>query len=370
MTRRAKVLSAVLILVAVTVLSAALVLSHDSPCGAAPEVPANTPAMQAAVHRCYGPPDVVKLEQLPKPTPGDNGVLVKVRAASVNPLDWHSIRGNPYIMRMQTGIGRPEDVLLGVDFAGTVEAVGKSVTRFKPGDEVFGGRDGALDEYVVVREQGALALKPANMTFAQAAAVPVAALTALQALRDQGKVQPGQKILINGASGGVGTFAVQIARSYGADVTGVASTRNVELVQSLGANHVVDYTRADYTKGPQRYDLIIDLVGNRSVQENRRVLKSDGTYVGIGGGGVEDGGFLGPLIGALKVAIVSKFVSQKLEFFLADLNKDDLALLANLMQSGKVTPVIDRSYKLSEVVAAVRYLEQGHARGKVIITTE
>lgn len=370
MTRRARVLSAVLILVVVAFLSLALVLSHDSPCGAAPGVPANTPAMQAIVHRCYGPPEVLRLEELPKPVPGDNGVLVKVHAASVNPLDWHSIRGNPYIMRAQMGIGAPADILLGVDFAGTVEAVGKSVTRFKPGDDVFGGRDGAIAEYVLVREQGAIALKPANMTFAQAAAVPVAALTALQALRDKGKLQPGEKVLINGASGGVGTFAVQIARSLGGDVTGVASTRNVELVKSLGANQVVDYTRTDYTEGTQRYDLIVDLVGNRSVGENRRVLKPDGTYIGIGGGGPEEGGFLGPLVGAIKLVLVSRFVSQKLEFFIADLNKDDLAIMADLMQSGKVIPVIDRSYELGETVAAVRYLEQGHARGKVIITTE
>ena len=370
MTRRAKVLSAVLILVAVTLLSFALVLSHDSPCGAGPGVSANTPAMKAVVHRCYGPPEVLRLEELPKPVPGDNGVLVKVHAASINPLDWHSIRGNPYIMRLQMGIGTPEDVLLGVDFAGTVEAVGKSVTRFKPGDEVFGGRDGAIAEYVLVREQGAIAPKPANMTFAQAAAVPVAAITALQALRDKGNLQPGQKVLINGASGGVGTFAVQIARSYGADVTGVASGRNEELVKALGANQFVDYTRTDYTEGPQRYDLIVDLVGNRSVRENRRVLKPNGVYLGIGGGGPEEGGLLGPMVGAIKLLVVSHFVSQKLEFFIADLNKDDLAIMADLMQSGKVTPVIDRSYKLSETVAAVRYIEQGHARGKVIITTE
>jgi NADPH:quinone reductase-like Zn-dependent oxidoreductase len=370
MTRRAKVLSAVLVLVAVAVVSFDLVMSHDSPCGVAPRIPANTPAMKAVVHRCYGTPDVVKLEEVAKPVPGPRGVLVKVHAASVNPLDWHTLRGNPYIMRMGMGLGSPEDVRLGVDFAGTVEAVGKDVTRFKPGDEVFGGRDGALAEYVMVRENGALALKPSNLTFEQAAAVPVAALTALQALRDKGRIQPGQKVLINGASGGVGTFAVQIAKSYGADVTGVTSTRNVGLVQSLGANRVVDYTHEDYASGPQRYDLILDLVGNRSVSENRRVLKPDGIYIGIGGGGPEEGGLLGPMIGALKMVVTAPFVSQKLEFFVADLSKEDLAFVAGLIQAGKMAPVIDKQYQLSDAAAAVRYLEQGHARGKIIVTMD
>jgi NADPH:quinone reductase-like Zn-dependent oxidoreductase len=370
MTRRAKVLSAVLIVVAVAFLSLALLLSHDAPCGAAQGVPANTPAMRAVVHRCYGPPDVLRLEEIAKPTPGAHGVLIKVHAAALNPLDWHSLRGNPYIMRADMGFGVPKDERLGVDFAGTVEAVGKDVTRFKPGDEVFGGANGALAEYVIVREKGSLALKPANLTFEQAAAAPVAALTALQALRDKGRVQPGQKVLINGASGGVGTFAVQIARSYGADVTGVTSTRNMELVRSLGADRVIDYTHEDFATGPQRYDLIVDLVGNRSVQDNRRALQPNGTYIGIGGGGVAEGGFLGPLIGALKVSIMAHFVSQKLEFFLADLNQSDLAVVANLMQSGKVTAVIDRRYKFGEVADALRYLEQGHARGKVVVTLE
>jgi NADPH:quinone reductase-like Zn-dependent oxidoreductase len=370
MTRRSKVLSVVLGLLAVTVLSAAVIVSHDSPCGSAPALAANTTAMKAVVHRCYGAPDVVKVESLAKPTPGDYGVLVKVQAASVNPLDWHLLRGDPYFMRMGSGLGAPKDFRMGVDFAGTVEAVGRKVTRFKPGDAVFGGRDGALAEYVTVYQDAAIALKPANVTFEQAAAAPVAALTALQALRDKGKIQAGQKVLINGASGGVGTFAVQIARVYGADVTGVTSTHNVELVRSIGANEVIDYTHEDYTKGSQRYDLIVDLVGNHPVGDNRRALKPEGIYVGIGGGGVDDGGFLGPMVGALKLMAVAPFVSQKLEFFVADLNKDDLARVADLMQSGKVVPVIDKRYALSDSAEALRYLEHGHARGKVVVTLE
>jgi NADPH:quinone reductase-like Zn-dependent oxidoreductase len=370
MTRRSKVLSVVLLVPAVTVLSAALIVSHDSPCGSAPALAANTPAMKAVVHRCYGAPDVVKVESLAKPTPGDYGVLVKVQAASVNPLDWHLLRGDPYFMRMGSGLGAPKDFQLGVDFAGTVEAVGGKVTRFKPGDAVFGGRDGALAEYVTVFQDAGVVLKPANVTFEQAAAAPVAALTALQALRDKGKIQAGQKVLINGASGGVGTFAVQIARSYGADVTGVTSTHNIELVRSLGANQVIDYTHEDFTKGSQRYDLIVDLVGNHSLGDNRRALKPNGIYVGLGGGGVDDGGFLGPMVPVLKLMAVAPFVSQKLEFFVADLNKQDLAQVADLMRSGKVVSVIDKRYKLSESAEAIRYVERGHARGKVVVTLE
>jgi NADPH:quinone reductase-like Zn-dependent oxidoreductase len=371
MTRRAKVLSVVSIVLAVVLLTAAVLLSHDSPCAASPPLPANTAAMKAAVHRCYGPPDVVRIESMAKPAPGDKGILVKVHAASVNPLDWHMIRGNPYFMRMMgLGLGSPQDVGVGVDFAGTVEAVGKSETLFKPGDAVFGGWGGTLAEYLSLSEDAALALKPPNMTFEQAASAPVAALTALQAFRDKGKLQAGQKVLINGASGGVGTFAVQIAKSYGADVTGVTSTRNVELVRSLGAQHVIDYTHEDYTTGPQRYDLLLDLVGSHSFLENRRVLQPKGIYIGVGGGSPEEGGFLGPMTSALKLVVLSPFVSQKGEFFVASLNKEDLTQVASLMQAGTVTPVIDKRYPLDETVAALRYLERGHARGKIIVTMD
>jgi NADPH:quinone reductase-like Zn-dependent oxidoreductase len=327
--------------------------------------------MKAVVYCDYGVPNL-KLQEIEKPSPADDQLLVRVRAASVNPLDWHYIEGTPYFMRaMGVGMRKPKDTRLGVDFAGTVEAVGKNVTKFKPGDEVFGGRTGAFADYVCVRESRAVALKPANISFEQAASVPIAAITALQGVRDKGKVQLGQKVLINGASGGVGTFAVQIAKSYGADVTGVCSTRNLDMVRSLGADHVIDYTKEDFTKGDQRYDVILDNVANRSLSECRRVLKPNGIYVLIGGGGANEGRWLGPgMTHALKAMFLSKFVSQKMGMMLAELNHDDLAFLAELMQSGKVTPVIDRTYKLSDLADAIRYLEQGHARGKVVIAVE
>jgi NADPH:quinone reductase-like Zn-dependent oxidoreductase len=370
MSRSRKVLGGILILALVGLSVLALLLRHDSPCGVAPALAPGTQTMQAIVYRCYGPPEVVKLEQIAKPVPPDDRVLVRVRAASVNPLDWHYLRGNPYIMRLGVGMGKPEDIRLGVDFAGTVEAVGKDVKRFKPGDEVFGGADGSFAEYVTVRENRAIALKPANLTFEQAAALPVAAITALQALRDQGKLQPGQKVLINGASGGVGTFAVQIAKALGADVTGVSSTKNLSLVRGIGADSVIDYTKEDFTKSAQRYDLVLDCVGNRALLDFTHVLKPHGRYVGIGGGGPADGGFIGPLFGPLKQLLLSPFVSPKLVFFEADLNPKDLGVLADYAQSGKLTPVIDRRFKLAETAEAIRYLEQGHARGKVIVLVE
>ena len=323
--------------------------------------------MKAIVYCEYGSPDVLKLEDIEKPTPGDDQVLVRVRAASVNPLDWHYIRGTPYFMRLGAGLRKPKVTRLGVDFAGTVEAIGRSVKRFQPGDEVFGGRTGAFAEYVSVREDRAVVLKPANLTFEQAASVPIAAITALQALRDKGKIQPGQKVLINGASGGVGTFAVQIAKSFGAEVTGVCSTRNVDMVRSIGADQVIDYTKEDFTKSAQRYDLIIDNVGNRSLLECRRVLNPKGKYIMIGG---PTGRWIDPLPRVLNALVLSRFVSQDIGMFLAELNREDLTILRDLMQAGKVKPVIDRQYRLSDVPEAIRYLEQGHARGKVVITVE
>jgi NADPH:quinone reductase-like Zn-dependent oxidoreductase len=332
---------------------------------------APTNPMKAIVYCDYGVPNL-KFQEIEKPTPADDQLLVKVRAASVNPLDWHFVEGTPYVMRaMGVGLRKPKDTRLGVDFAGTVEAVGKNVTRFKPGDEVFGGRTGSFADYVCVREARAVALKPANITFEQAASVPIAAITALQGLRDKGKVKSGQKVLINGASGGVGTFAVQIAKSMGADVTGVCSTRNLDMVRSLGADHVIDYTKEDFTKGDQRYDVILDNVANRSLSECRRVLNPDGKYVLIGGGGVKESRWLGPgFTHAFKAMVLSKFVSQKMGMMLAELNQKDLTALADLMQSGKIIPVIDRTYKLSELPQAIQYLEQGHARGKVIIAVD
>jgi NADPH:quinone reductase-like Zn-dependent oxidoreductase len=364
---RYKVLNGILIVLAVGVVAAGMVVSHASPCGEAPPLTGDAPRMKAIVARCYGPPDVLKLAEVERPTPKDNELLVKVRAASVNPLDWHMMRGSPYIMRLDAGIGTPKDDRMGVDFAGVVEAVGKDVKQFKVGDEVFGGRDGAFAEYVRVREEGAVVLKPSNITFEQAAAVPIAGLTALQALSDEGHLQRGQKVLINGASGGVGTFAVQIAKSMGAEVTGVCSTRNVEMVKKLGADHVIDYTKENYTDAAVQYDLIVDTVGSQSLLANRRVLKPDGIFVIVGG---PKGDWLGPLVSPIKAMAVSPFVKQKMGFFIAGMDQKDLNTLRGLMQSGAVTPVIDRAYPLNQTAEAVAYLEDGHARGKVVITME
>jgi NADPH:quinone reductase-like Zn-dependent oxidoreductase len=338
----------------------------DNSCG---EGPGTSGARMKAVVYCeYGSPDVLKIENVEKPVPGDGQVLVRVRAAGVNPLDWHYLRGTPYLVRLDSGLRKPEVTRLGVDYAGTVEAIGNNVTRFKPGDEVFGGRNGAFAEYVTAREDRAIALKPANISFEQAAAVPIAAVTALQGLRDKGHLRPGQKVLINGASGGVGTFAVQIAKSFGAEVTGVCSTRNVEMVRSIGADKVVDYTREDFTDGTERYDLILDNVGNHSLQEIRRVLAPEGILVMIGGS--SDGNWIGPLLGPIKALLLSPFVGQTFSMMLAQLNQEDLSVLSDLMQTGTVTPVIDRRYTLQETPDAIRYIEEGHARGKVVITMD
>jgi NADPH:quinone reductase-like Zn-dependent oxidoreductase len=325
--------------------------------------------MKAITHCEYGGPEVLKVEEIEKPVPNDNQVLVKVRANSLNPLDL-TIRG-PLLLRPLFGLRKPKDTRLGVDYSGTVEAVGKNVTNFKPGDEVFGGKNGAIAEYVCVLADRAVVLKPANMTFEQAAAVPVAAITALQGLRDKGKIQSGQRVLINGASGGVGTFAVQIAKSFGTEVTGVCSTHNVDLVRSTGADHVIDYTKEDFTNGAQRYDLIFDLIGNHSFSERRRVLNPNGICVmaGVGGAGWHDGMGM-RLAGELNAYVRSRFVREKFVAYIAAFNKADMIILADLMQSGKVTPVIDRTYKLNETADALRYLEQGHARGKVVISLE
>jgi NADPH:quinone reductase-like Zn-dependent oxidoreductase len=365
MKLRYKIGGTVVLLLAALLLALGIALSYDSECGPAPAWSGDSPAMQAITYNCYGPPEVLQLAEIEKPVPADDQVLVKVHAATVNPLDWHYMRGSPYIMRLDSGLGAPKDPSMGVDFAGTVEAVGKNVTRFKPGDEVFGGRSGAFAEYVTVREDRALALKPSNISFEQAAAVPIAAITALQGLRDKGNLKPGQKVLINGASGGVGTFAVQIAKTLGAEVTGVCSTRNVDMVRALGADHVIDYTRENFTESGQRYDLILDNVGNHSLLDVRQALAPDGTLVIVGTS--SKGNWLGPLWRPLTAILVSPFVSQNLVSFMARLDPQDLSVLAELMQSGQLTPVIDRRYSLSEVPAAIRYLEEGHARGKVVI---
>jgi NADPH:quinone reductase-like Zn-dependent oxidoreductase len=366
--RLKKIAIGALVLIAASILSLGIVLSYNSGCEPAPKLATGTDTIKANVGRCYGPPDVIEFVDIDLPTPADNEVLVKVVAASVNPLDWHYMRGTPYIMRlMGVGVGKPSDMRMGVDFSGTVEAIGKDVTQFKPGDEVYGGGSGAFAEYLLVPEDRALVMKPASVSFEQAAAVPIAAVTALQALRDLGKLEPGQKVLINGASGGVGTFAIQIAKAMGAEVTGVCSTRNVEMVRSLGADHVFDYKKEDYTESGEQYDLIIDNVGNHSLLKNRKVLSPDGTFVIIGG---EKGNWLGPLMRPINALLLSPFLDQEFVMILAQLRKDDLNALSDLMVAGEMTPVIDRHYPLSEVQDAIRYSEEGHASGKIIIDVQ
>jgi NADPH:quinone reductase-like Zn-dependent oxidoreductase len=319
--------------------------------------------MRAIVYDRYGSPELREIEQ---PDVADDGVLIRVHASSVNPVDWYGMVGRPYISRlMGVGLRKPKSNVLGSDLAGRVEAVGGSVTQFRPGEEVFGAKTGAFAEYVSVAPDR-LVPKPANLTFEQAAAVPIAALTALQALRDKGGVQPGHRVLINGASGGVGTFAVQIAKSFGAEVTGVCSTRNVDLVRSIGADHVVDYTREDFTAGGSRFDLMIDIAGSRSFRECRRVLAPNATLVIVGG--PKTNRLLGPLSHMLKTRLASIGKSQKAVFFVAKIKQDDLIVLRDLLEAEKVIPVIDRRYELSETPDAFRYLGEGHAAGKVVIT--
>jgi NADPH:quinone reductase-like Zn-dependent oxidoreductase len=324
--------------------------------------------MKAIVYCEYGSPDVLKFEDVEKPVPNDNQILIKVRAASLNFIDPGFMRG-PWPLRPMSGLRKPQKTGLGNDLAGVVEAVGKNVTLFKPGDEVFGVGRPTLAEYACSRERG-LVIKPPNVTFEQAGCVAWAGFTALQGLR-QGHIQPGQKVLINGATGGVGTFAVQIAKSLGAEVTAVCSTGKVDLVRSLGADHVVDYTKEDFTKGDQRYDVIFDNVQNHSFSDRRRVLTPNGICVlaGIGGAGLHPEAW-GRIAGTFKASLLSGFVRQKFVRYGTTLDKEDLKLLSDLMQTGKVTPVIDRTYKLSETAEAMRYFEQGHARGKVVITME
>lgn len=324
--------------------------------------------MNAITYDRYGSPDVLKCGETAKPAPADDEVLIKVRAASVNPYDWHFMRGEPYLVRIAAGgLRKPKDSRLGADVAGEIESVGRNITQFKPGDGVFGSCKGAFAEYACASESK-LVMKPDNVTFEQAASVPIAAFTALQGLRDKGHIQPGQKVLINGAAGGVGTFAVQIAKSFGAEVTGVCSTRNMEMVRSIGADQVVDYIQEDFTNSAPRYDVILDCVGNHPFSECRRVLNPGGIHLTVGG--TTDNWMIGPLARAIKALVLSWFVSQKPVMVLAKPSKEDLAIMAELVATKKVTPVIDRSYTLREVPDAIRYLEQGHAQGKVVITVE
>jgi NADPH:quinone reductase-like Zn-dependent oxidoreductase len=320
--------------------------------------------MKAIVYRHYGSPDALRYEDADKPVPVDHEVLIKVRAAAVNPLDWHFMRGTPYMVRMLSGFSKPKFTRLGVDVAGVIESVGKGVTQFKPGDAVFGKCRGAFAEYVCTPESS-LVMKPNNSTFDQAACAHVAGLSALQGLRDHGKLTAGQKVLINGAAGGVGTFAVQIAKWLGAEVTGVCSSRNIDMIRSIGADRVIDYTKEDFTQSEHRFDLILDCIGNHSLSARRRVLTPNGICVMVGG--PNDGPWIGPMVEMVNAVVFSKFVSQQFVMMLAKSNRADLQTMQELMQNRKVTPVIDRSYTLSEVPDAIRYLEAGHARGKVVI---
>src|SRR3989440_50324 len=323
-----------------------------------------------AIFSCEYGAENLQLREIERPTPKDNEVLVRVRAASINPVDGHMIRG-AWMMRPMSGLRKPKDTRFGTDYSGIVEATGKDVTNFKPGDEVFGAKNGAVADYICAKADRAIVMKPSNITFEQAGSVAVAGLTALQGLRDKGHIQTGQKVLINGASGGVGTFAVQIAKAFGAEVTAVCSTRNVDLVKSIGADRVIDYTKEDFTKTDQHYDMIYDLVGNHSFSERRNILKPNGICVlaGVGGAGLHPG--MWSRVGRnFWNAFLSNFNKQKFVFYIAKLTKDDLNVLRDLMQSGKVAPVIDRTYEMSETQAALRYLEEGHAHGKVVITPE
>jgi len=320
--------------------------------------------MKAIFRDAYGSADVLELREIDKPVPKDDGLLLKVHAASVNPLDWHVLRGEPFLVRlMGFGLLKPKHNILGADMAGRVEAVGKNVTLFNVGDEVFGSGMGGFAEYACLRENTA-AHKPANLAFEQAATVPVAGLTALQALRDHGRIQRGQHVLINGASGGVGTFAVQIAKALGAHVTGVCSGKNVEMVRSIGADHVIDYTREDFWMSGKQYDLIVDNAAFYSIGKPLRALKATGIYVGVGG----SSSTASVLQSLIFNPIIAKIKGRRVVSFMADLNQADLVFIKELLEAGKVVPVIDKEYSLSETPQAIRYVEGGHTRGKVVIT--
>ena len=317
--------------------------------------------MKAVVHERYGSPDVLEVREVEQPELADDLVLVRVHAASVNPADWYGVSGRPWVARAMTGLRRPKNGSVGTDFAGIVEAAGRDVTHVQPGDEVYGARSGALAEYVCVRD--AIVRKPPNVTFEEAAAVPVAAITALQGLRDKGKLEQGQRVLINGASGGVGTFAVQIAKALGAEVTAVCSTGNVEQARALGADQVIDYTQEDFTRGGARYDVLLDVTGTRSWGDYRRVLKPNARHVIVGA--PKGTRLLGPLSHVIKLRLGSIGSGRKVSFFVAKLNRADLEVLNELIEAGKVTPAIDRQYDLSEAADAFRYLGEGHAKAKI-----
>lgn len=326
--------------------------------------------MLGAVQCEYGGPDGIDIATLAKPVPQADEILIKVQAASVNPLDWHYLRGIPYLLRLSAGLKKPSDVMVGVDYSGIVEAVGEGVTRFSPGDEVFGGKSGAFSQYLLVKSDRAMARKPTNAPHSWAAAMPIAAITALQAIRDIANLRAGQTVLINGASGGVGTYAVQLAKNIGVEVTGVSSGRNRELVLSLGADHHIDYTKQDFVNGGKQYDAVIDLVGNRSLSEIRSVLTENGICILLSGGSPEDGHWIGPLITPVKAMLYSPFVSQTFVTMMAQSNSKDFEILAAIMESGQLKSVIDKQFPLAQTADALRYIETGRARGKVIINPQ
>ncbi len=347
-----------------TLAALAVTIGYTASCPDSPEAVNGSELMKAVRHRCYGPPDVLEFVDHARPQPGHTEIQVKVANAGVNPLDWHYMRGTPYLLRLMSGIGTPTDTRLGVDFAGTVSAVGPGVSKFKVGDRVFGGTTGAFAEYITVDQDRSVSPVPAGISLQQAAAVPIAGVSALQALRDLGKLQVGQKVLINGASGGVGTFAVQIAKAMGAEVSGVCSTRNVEMVKSLGADRVFDYKRENYTEGPASYDLIIDNVGNHPISDNLGVLKPGGRLVMVGGA---KGNWIAPVIAPVKSMLIAPFVDQELLTLFAQMNQGDLTVLAGMMRDGQLGSVIDREFTLAETAEAIRYSETGRARGKIVI---
>jgi len=360
-----KILAGLTATVIIAVGALALMTGYNAPCEPAPPAAAGASGFTANLQRCYGDVDVVTLETLPVPELTPSQVLVRVHAASVNPLDKHFLHGTPYLLRLANGLNAPKSPRMGADFAGTVEAVGTDVTLYAPGDEVYGVANGAFAEYVVRNETGGMALKPANLSFEQAAAMPVAAITALQALRDKANVQPGQHVLINGASGGVGSYAVQLAKAMGATVTAVCSGRNAELVRALGADHVIDYTQEDYTEGNTRYHAIVDMVGNRSISAMLDVTEPDGVLVAVGN--MKMNNWWGPLTRPLHALVRSPFVSQRLEPLMAMTTAEDLTVLAGYAERGELEPFIDRRFTLTEVPDAIRYLERGRTRGKIVV---
>jgi NADPH:quinone reductase-like Zn-dependent oxidoreductase len=361
------ILGSIVVLLVVAAAAGALVLSYDAACEPGSALQPAGASMLAIRASCYGGTDTLRLEEVAKPEPGDDELLIAVHAASLNPLDWHFMAGRPYIMRLESGIGRPGDSRVGVDFAGTVEAVGRNVREFRPGEAVFGSRSGAFAEYLLASERHVVR-KPPGVSFEEAAAVPVAAITALQAVRDAGHVGPGTRVLINGASGGVGTYAVQIAKSLGADVTGVSSGRNAELVLSLGADRVIDYTRDDFTSGAARYDVIIDNVGNHALPAYRRALEPDGILVIVTG--PKTNRWLGPVGRWIWASLSDPFVSQAQVTLLAAMKPEDLAVLRDMLAAGTLRSVIDRRFSLAEVPDAIAYLERGRTRGKNVIVVD